>query len=203
VIKSINTFYNGYRFRSRLEARWAVFFDLCKYKWEYEPEGFVLPSGSGYLPDFRLTLKGFYGFSTILYVEVKPQNIKQNEKFSEFEKEITIWSHEQDSIFCALVSGDPYHAFYEEFGDSFLCYSCGNILDRKDSPKDYYSIYWYCTNCDGIYGTGDQVTSFAFGRSGMYHHKGCMQIDSLSEYEELIMPFSIAAKNARAERFWP
>ena len=27
-IKAIETYYKGYRFRSRLEARWAVFFDL-------------------------------------------------------------------------------------------------------------------------------------------------------------------------------
>ena len=27
-IKPIETKYNGYRFRSRLEARWAVFFDM-------------------------------------------------------------------------------------------------------------------------------------------------------------------------------
>ena len=28
-IKAIQTEYNGYLFRSRLEARWAVFFDAC------------------------------------------------------------------------------------------------------------------------------------------------------------------------------
>ena len=27
MIKAIDTVYNGYKFRSRLEARWAVFFD--------------------------------------------------------------------------------------------------------------------------------------------------------------------------------
>src|SRR5258708_11826755 len=49
----IETAYNGYRFRSRLEARWAVFFDALGLEWEYEKEGFDLPSGS-YLPDFWL-----------------------------------------------------------------------------------------------------------------------------------------------------
>lgn len=42
--KPIETSYKGYRFRSRHEARWAVFFDVVKIKWEYEPEGFELPS---------------------------------------------------------------------------------------------------------------------------------------------------------------
>lgn len=53
VIKAIETRYAGCRFRSRLEARWAVFFDTIGIKWEYEREGVVLPSGP-YLPDFWL-----------------------------------------------------------------------------------------------------------------------------------------------------
>lgn len=53
-IKPIETEYKGYRFRSRLEARWAVFFDAIGAKWEYEPEGFQLEDGTRYLPDFLL-----------------------------------------------------------------------------------------------------------------------------------------------------
>ena len=64
-IKPIETFYNGYRFRSRLEARWAVFFDAAKIKYHYEPEGFVLSDGTHYLPDFYLD-------DFELYVEIKP-----------------------------------------------------------------------------------------------------------------------------------
>ena len=44
-IKAIETYYKGYRFRSRLEARWAVFFDAAGIKYEYEPEGFGLEDG--------------------------------------------------------------------------------------------------------------------------------------------------------------
>lgn len=39
-IMPIETAYKGYRFRSRLEARWAVFFDALGFDWQYEPEGF-------------------------------------------------------------------------------------------------------------------------------------------------------------------
>lgn len=53
TIKAIQTKYKGYRFRSRTEARWAVFFDALGIEWEYEREGFELPSGK-YLPDFWL-----------------------------------------------------------------------------------------------------------------------------------------------------
>lgn len=66
-IKAIETRYAGCRFRSRLEARWAVFFDTLGIRWEYEPQGFDFPDMSGifgndslftgrvmYLPDFWL-----------------------------------------------------------------------------------------------------------------------------------------------------
>lgn len=53
MIKAIDTRYAGFEFRSRTEARWAVFFDALGVDWEYEKEGFELPSGR-YLPDFWL-----------------------------------------------------------------------------------------------------------------------------------------------------
>src|SRR5262245_46962536 len=40
ALEPIETRYKGYRFRSRLEARWAVFFDAQGIKWEYEPQGY-------------------------------------------------------------------------------------------------------------------------------------------------------------------
>jgi hypothetical protein len=61
TIKAIETKYAGYRFRSRLEARWAVFFDVCGIEWEYEPEGFTVDTPRGrinYLPDFWLPQTG-------------------------------------------------------------------------------------------------------------------------------------------------
>lgn len=58
MIKAIQTKYKGYNFRSRLEARWAVFFDAMGIKWEYEPEGFDLGAVGWYLPDFRIESKG-------------------------------------------------------------------------------------------------------------------------------------------------
>lgn len=60
-IRAIETRYKGYRFRSRLEARWAVFFDSLPYpeKWEYEKEGYDLDS-RWYLPDFYLPRFGCF-----------------------------------------------------------------------------------------------------------------------------------------------
>lgn len=56
AIRAIETFYDGYRFRSRLEARWAVFFNAAGIRYVYEPEGFYQSGDHGeqYLPDFYL-----------------------------------------------------------------------------------------------------------------------------------------------------
>jgi hypothetical protein len=64
MLKAIETRYRGYRFRSRLEARWAVFLHHTRTAFEYEFEGFALPSG-WYLPDFYLP-------EWKAFVEVKP-----------------------------------------------------------------------------------------------------------------------------------
>lgn len=65
TINAIETEYNGYKFRSRLEAKWAVFFDALGIDYEYEPEGFELQSGKKYLPDFRIKCYGTRGFCGI------------------------------------------------------------------------------------------------------------------------------------------
>lgn len=42
MIQAIETSYKGCRFRSRLEARYAVFFDALGIEWQYEPQGFEI-----------------------------------------------------------------------------------------------------------------------------------------------------------------
>lgn len=91
-MKAIETVYNGYRFRSRLEARWAVFFDALGVKYEYEPEGFNLGNHLCYLPDFRVKCWGTRGqiweepFD--LYIEVKGNMTREDaEKIINFSKD--------------------------------------------------------------------------------------------------------------------
>ncbi len=52
-IAALQTRYAGCHFRSRLEARWAVFFDALGVRWEYEGQG-IQVNGTPYLPDFYL-----------------------------------------------------------------------------------------------------------------------------------------------------
>jgi hypothetical protein len=80
VHKAHETMYGGVMFRSRLEARWAAFFDLLRWKWEYEPVDLEC-----WVPDFRVKepcghseCGGYHG----LYVEVKPiESLDEAEKY--------------------------------------------------------------------------------------------------------------------------
>lgn len=70
-MKAIETTYDGFRFRSRLEARWAIAFDELGLHFEYEPEGLKVPirfrtqwypraAVLRYLPDFYLPDLGLW-----------------------------------------------------------------------------------------------------------------------------------------------
>lgn len=69
--QAIETEYRGVRFRSRLEARWAVFLDALGIRWIHEPEAYQLSCG-GYLPDFWLP-----DFEQGWFVEVKPSRSRE------------------------------------------------------------------------------------------------------------------------------
>lgn len=97
-MKAIDTNWRGYRFRSRLEARWAVFFDGIGVDWDYEVEGFDLGGEAGwYLPDFWLP-----GVCGGMYVEVKP---KRSPWLFAATKTIRLAQETQRCVFLAV--GDP------------------------------------------------------------------------------------------------
>jgi hypothetical protein len=75
-MQAIETIYNGYRFRSRLEARWAVFFDACGVKYTYETEGYDL-DGVRYLPDFLINGRGGQFYIEIKSVEPSEQDVQK------------------------------------------------------------------------------------------------------------------------------
>jgi hypothetical protein len=53
TVKPIPTTVHGVTTRSRLEARWILFFEHARIPWEYEPEAYRIGT-RGYLPDFRI-----------------------------------------------------------------------------------------------------------------------------------------------------
>jgi hypothetical protein len=81
TIKPIETIYNGRRYRSRLEARWSVFFDDLGIEYLYEPEGYELPpdvmagvpNTTWYLPDFWLPRQRYW-------IEIKPDRPSPEEE---------------------------------------------------------------------------------------------------------------------------
>ena len=72
MIKPIETRYSGHLFRSRLEARWAIYFDAIGINWQYEKEGWDLGDGLYYLPDFWLP-------QVEMWAEVKPGSFSPQE----------------------------------------------------------------------------------------------------------------------------
>jgi hypothetical protein len=127
TIKAIETRYKGYRFRSRLEARWAVFFDALEIAWEYEPEGFDLGEHGRYLPDFYLSALG-------VWVEIKP-----NTGFDEiaFGKCEALARLSKETTF--LVFGTPYtneHIVYTNGTDPDFNLT-GRLTETREEGRGY------------------------------------------------------------------
>lgn len=75
VIKAIPTTYKKTKFRSKLEAHWAEWFDQYEIIWSYEIQGFNLEDGTWYLPDFYLP-----EIDTIVEVKGMIENIDKTYK---------------------------------------------------------------------------------------------------------------------------
>lgn len=131
-IKAIDTEYKGLLFRSRTEAKWAVFFDALKIKWRYEDEGFVLSDGTWYLPDFYLPT-----FNGGMFVEVK----------SEFTQEEIEKCRELcfDSYKCVLLAEDVpdfigYVYLVRHDDDEAVTYYVG--LPNADQATEENRMFW-------------------------------------------------------------
>jgi hypothetical protein len=146
ICQTIETKHRGYRFRSRLEARWAVFFDSIGLKWEYEKEGFDL-DGVYYLPDFYLP-------EWNCWIEIKgkcpinggyPYGDKKLDRFS---KEALLF------VFYGLPGENPGYCFCHDTTDS----SGGEIL--------WDGLTWCLHNSDNKPRTAtndSRVRSFFYG----------------------------------------
>lgn len=161
-IKAIQTQYKGYHFRSRLEARWAVFFDACGYQWEYEPEGFDLGDGVYYLPDFKLHLP----CGGVQWCEVKPIGVCPDVKFGKF-KELLVRC---DATPVVLI-GDPHHYLHEAVLDEdrsyggLICYGCGSVIESEHWGLNTDKILaWVCKCCYGKRYENESWHSPLFGK---------------------------------------
>lgn len=101
AIKAIPTTYASVNFRSRLEARWAAFFDLCGWRWDYEP--FDL---EGWAPDFLIrtdvgpVLCEVKPYDVVTYIEKAIKLGTVNDfPFPDFEKAM---KHSRSRAICLL-----------------------------------------------------------------------------------------------------
>lgn len=107
--KAHPTMYKGVQFRSRLEARWAAYFDILGWGWEYEPIDL-----NGWVPDFRLTLPPtkshpdeYYGAKYVRdrrpFVEVKPAERLEDFPLEKIEAAV---GHSETEVLLLGVSPD-------------------------------------------------------------------------------------------------
>ena len=123
-MQAIQTEYMGYLFRSRLEARWAVFFDLLGLDWQYEVEGFDLGEAGYYLPDFKVTSPA----GAIFWYEVKPKGVTTDPKFEAFE---------------ALYEADWRRKTTERGATVRAWIDGGKEGPRPSFPESLPADYWY------------------------------------------------------------
>jgi hypothetical protein len=71
--KARRTVWNGYLFRSRLEARWSIFFEYLQIDYLYEPKTFPMPNDTHYTPDFYLP-------AYKMWLEIKPTYPTEEER---------------------------------------------------------------------------------------------------------------------------
>jgi len=106
MIRAIETVYSGYKFRSRLEAKWAVFFDTLSIRYEYEKEGYDL-DGIWYLPDFWMP-------DWNCWVEIKPSILRlrpySDKNFKELKDEFIRCRKLSDGTdkVVFLIGGNPW-----------------------------------------------------------------------------------------------
>jgi len=127
-MKAIDTFYQGHLFRSRLEARWAVFFDALEIKWEYEADGYDLGGGIWYLPDFWLP-------EYKCFAEVKPQQFSEDE-LSKCQK-----LAELSGYSCILLDGRPDMRSYPMLSVDYWCIENGEYAKMVDGLSEDESCY--------------------------------------------------------------
>lgn len=159
--RPIETRAYGCRFRSRLEARWAVFFTELGLQWEYEPEGFDLGELGFYLPDFLV--KGFPDLPETIWVEVKPTEPDATETNrlrrlccnSGINGFFAIGTEPFHSIIkeTQLGIGDPWHGMCKPLThrqvphSTFVPIGAGNVaklVGTYDTPKgqSFYQELW-------------------------------------------------------------
>lgn len=120
MIKAIETAAYGRLFRSRHEARVACFLQHLGACWEYEPQGFELPSGP-YLPDFKVYYQDRR--TEWFWIECKPHEPT--------EREVMLARELAGATKCILMFFTP--STFDEIRNHY--FSMGQVYEDLGYPK--------------------------------------------------------------------
>jgi hypothetical protein len=193
-IKSIDTFYKGYTFRSRLEARWAVFFDVLNIKWEYEIEGFTLSDGRKYLPDFKVRTLGRYNS----WYEIKPLGDLGDGKFEQFKNDMLELDDRDTGDHFMILSGDPRSVIDSGYN---ICPRCGNIIKEKFFYCSNNEYYIDCGTCDIDTPFGMDLVCEEGLTAPTLAHEGmlCIEVGNYAYHNHLVDEACNESRSARFE----
>ncbi len=190
-IQPIQTFYKGYKFRSRLEARWAVFFDALNLKWQYEVEGYKLTNGEYYLPDFKVASIN----NMVYWYEIKPYGDMGDGKFQQFAMDFK--SNDSSKNDFSLLSGDPMEVMESGF---IVCPRCAGI-NKIPVNEDSMATYFTCYNCDADTpgGSGNHQEKGIIVPSSPHKGELWVEIEDYERYQSIIKNACTKARSARFE----
>ncbi|HEY2529547.1 MAG TPA: hypothetical protein VGJ20_16640 [Xanthobacteraceae bacterium] len=136
-IAAIPAGYKGVQFHSRLEARWAAFFDLCRWKWDYEPLDL-----KGWTPNFLIETPYCPVFAGIKPVELRdPETHELPFDCDLFKNAKEHWRDVQ----VLLLGREPYAHPYLCIG---VLLDPPKTIDREDLWVDVHN--YFCTD-DALY----------------------------------------------------
>lgn len=141
-IKAKPTLYNAINFRSRLEARWAVFFDNLGIDYDYEPETFKVPNGDQYTPDFYLPHVYGRDEKKGIFLEIKHGDWSKTD-----DKKIeSVFKGSDQYIF--LMIGEPLKNIWPFTDDDYNHYHYNEGSYQLGPYWDDNMKMIYCENCD-------------------------------------------------------
>ncbi|NDH69529.1 MAG: hypothetical protein EBY22_16870 [Gammaproteobacteria bacterium] len=173
--------FDGIKYRSRNEARWAVFFKELGIKFAYEEEGFDLGGGIRYLPDFHIPIQD--KFRRDMYFEIKPSASGLIIVDEQDNKKIEALSN---YVFISVLGSvhDYQHKIYSE---------CAGYDISGPSSGDCDYLFCQCQFCGAIgfeyLGRAERINCCG---KNPYH----------KDYNELALCICDALEAAKSHRFW-
>lgn len=198
-------------FRSFVEYKWAVTFEVFHWRYIYEPKNYDIPGTSGYLPDFYVNNKFFF--------EVKAGKPETDEilKASELSKKIVEPVYIANGFkgdktkFDEFINGQHYHVDLQEFLKVIRTQYISNrekrhwdtFIDEMNCQKRIQQVYEIFLSMsskrreENSFKRLEQVWEKAKGMEGSLIPKV-----SIFPYTQLATPYFIAALNHNQNQGW-